>query len=193
MRVEERHCARSLRERGDAVEQPSLPAPLASAARARATALRASGSAPVDLERERGAEHERVAMRGRVAARERCAQPRGVRGGIAAAQVVERAALDAGVARVAQRALDAARAHVVADERAGRRRLVPARLAVHDERARHRHAGQRVGHARGHRVAEGADDVDTAAPRDSRAAPRMLNTVRTPSAWRTGAMCFIAG
>ena len=23
--------------------------------------------------------------------------------------------------------------------------------------------------------------------------PKMLKTVRTPSAWRTGAMCFIAG
>ena len=123
------------------------PAPLASTpARARDCAA-CIGLRARDLERERAPEHERVAMRGRVAARERRAQPRRVAGGVGAAQVVERAALDAGVARVAQRALDAARAHVVADERAGRRRLVPARLAVHDERARHRQAGERVGHA----------------------------------------------
>ncbi len=122
------------------------PAPLASAARARATARRASGSAPATSSASAAPSTSASRCAARVAARERRAQARGIAGGVGAAQVVERAALDTGVARIAQRALDAAGAHVVAHERAGRRRFVPAGLAVHDERARHRQSGQRVGH-----------------------------------------------
>jgi hypothetical protein len=80
--------------------------------------------------------------------------------GVGAAQVVERATLDAGVARIAHGAHDAVGKHVVTNERAGRRRFVPAGFAVHDECARQRQARQCGRHARGHLVAERADDVE---------------------------------
>ena len=121
---EEAHRCRSL---PNAVRSSSnrAAAPSSSAARARATARCASRSHAGHLERERGAEHERVAMRRRVAAGERGFQARGVRRRVAAAQLGGRAACEPQVERVAHRALDAARPHVEAEERPRGRRPRP--------------------------------------------------------------------
>ena len=115
------------------------------------------GRGAAHLERERGIEDDRVAMRPAIATLEHRAQAGGVVRGVAAREVAGRAAGEAQLPRVAPRALDTTRPHVVNLERPHRRGLVPARLAVDDEHALDRHAGERVGHeTRGVR-AVGAD------------------------------------
>ena len=140
-----------------------VPAP-PSSARARACHGAARvGLGARDLERERGAEHERVAVRRPVAARERFAQPRALSAHRRRASPRASSGAIAEIARVADRALDLAGAHVVADERARRRRLVPARLAVHDARQRRASSASPASVSamrRGHRVAERADHVE---------------------------------
>ena len=88
--------------------------------------------------------------------------------------IADRAAAEAEVQRVADLAVDAPRPHVVQLERPDRRRLVPARLAVHDEHALDRHAGQRVrdqprNPARLRRSARRPDDALGVAARHDRA------------------------
>jgi len=88
-----------------------------------------------DLERERGAEQQTVAVSTAVFAMEHRPQRARVVGRIAAGQIRGRARRQPVVGRRAHAHLDSARAHVEQPERTHRRRLIPPGGAVNHEGA----------------------------------------------------------
>ena len=180
-------------ESGQALEQPRAVAAIDARREPRARRRAGLATAPVTSSAERRAQHERIAVRSAVAALEHRAQAAAL---CAASPPVEVAG---GATRQAEvpcgsRTERSTRPgpHIEQLERPDRRGLVPARFAVHTN-------------TRSIGMPDSVSAISRAASRlyapikpnggsaGFVSGPSRLNTVRTPSARRTGATAFIAG